>query len=45
MRKLLFAAALSLISAGLFAQDVETIRNMWLIGQLKKSKEDIDEKG
>jgi hypothetical protein len=42
MRKLLFAAALSLISAGLFAQDIEAIRNMWLVGQLKKSKDDID---
>jgi hypothetical protein len=42
MRKLLFAAALSLISAGLFAQDIESIRNMWLVGQLKKSKDDID---
>ena len=42
MRKLLFAAALSLISAGLFAQDIEEIRKMWLVGQLKKSKDDID---
>lgn len=42
MRKLLFAAALSLISAGLFAQDIESIRNMWLVGQIKKSKDDID---
>ena len=42
MRKLLFAAALSIISAGLFAQDIESIRNMWLVGQIKKSKDDID---
>ncbi len=42
MRKLLIAAVLSLLSAGLFAQDIETIRNMWLIGQNKKAKEEID---
>ncbi len=42
MRKLLFAGLLSLLSAALFAQDIEAIRNIWLIGQNKKAKEEID---
>ena len=42
MRKFLLVAACGLISIGLFSQNIEDVRNVWVLGQLKKAKEDID---
>jgi hypothetical protein len=42
MRKLLLVVACGLLSAGLFAQNIDEIRNTWVLGQVKKAKEDVD---
>jgi len=42
MRKLLLIFICGLFGSGLLAQDLENIRNEWVIGQVKKAKEDID---
>ena len=42
MRKFLLVAACGLISTGLFSQTIEEVKNEWVLGQLKKAKEDVD---
>lgn len=42
MRKLLLVVVCGLLSAGVMAQSIDEIRNVWLLGQVKKAKEDVD---
>jgi hypothetical protein len=42
MRKLLLAIVCGFFTAGLTAQSIDDVRNIWILGQIKKAKEDLD---
>ena len=42
MRKLLLVVVCGLVGTGLFAQSIEDVQKTWLLGQVKKAKEEVD---